>query len=176
MADKVISGMKTLNSNAGVVPLSRLLDRRLFRWVLRWALPLLVAGGWAVSAGAQAVSSNVPVDVVNLQLRWKHQFQFAGYYAALEKGYYRDAGLDVRIHEGAPGKAPVDEVIAGRADQIAPVDRVMAFYTAVGAKGRRLGVAGRATGFAVDYGHLDLTLGDHAATEIFPLIAEWLRR
>ena len=116
MADKVISGMKSLNSTAGVVPLSRLLDRRLFRWVLRWALPLLLAGGWAVSAGAQAVSSNVPLDVVNLQLRWKHQFQFAGYYAALEKGYYRDAGLDVRIHEGAPGKAPVDEVIAGRAE------------------------------------------------------------
>lgn len=67
-------------------------------------------------------------------------------------------------------------VIAGRADQIAPVDRVMAFYTAVGAKERRLVIAGRATGFAVDYGHLDLTLGDHAATEIFPLIAEWLRR
>ena len=41
MADKVISGMKSLNSTAGVVPLSRLLDRRLFRWVLRWALPLL---------------------------------------------------------------------------------------------------------------------------------------
>ena len=116
MADKVISGMKSLNSTAGVVPLSRLLDRRLFRWVLRWALPLLLAGGWSVSAGAQAVSSNVPLDVVNLQLRWKHQFQFAGYYAALEKGYYRDAGLDVRIHEGAPGKAPVDEVIAGRAE------------------------------------------------------------
>jgi poly(3-hydroxyalkanoate) synthetase len=67
-------------------------------------------------------------------------------------------------------------VIAGRADQIAPVDRVMAFYTSVGAPERRLVIAGRTTGFAVDYGHLDLTLGDHAATEIFPLIAEWLRR
>jgi len=39
-------------------------------------------------------------ETVNLQLRWMHQFQFAGYYAALEKGYYKKAGLDVVIHEG----------------------------------------------------------------------------
>ncbi len=71
---------------------------------------------WAISACAQNLSSATPLEVVNLQLRWKHQFQFAGYYAALEKGYYRDAGLDVLIHEGTPGKAPVDEVLAGRAE------------------------------------------------------------
>ena len=38
-------------------------------------------------------------DVVNLQLKWKHQFQLAGYYAAKVKGYYQDAGLDVHIIE-----------------------------------------------------------------------------
>lgn len=54
-------------------------------------------------------------SVVHLQLRWHHQFQFAGYYAALEKGFYQDAGLDVRIHAGAPGRTPVGEVLAGRA-------------------------------------------------------------
>jgi len=32
---------------------------------------------------------------VILQLKWKHQFQFAGYYAALHKGYYKEEGLDV---------------------------------------------------------------------------------
>ena len=41
-------------------------------------------------------------ESVNLQLRWHHQFQFAGYYAALEKGYYANAGLDVSITEGSP--------------------------------------------------------------------------
>lgn len=50
-----------------------------------------------------------------MQLRWHHQFQFAGYYAALEKGFYRDAGLEVEIHHGAPGRTPVEEVLAGRA-------------------------------------------------------------
>lgn len=52
---------------------------------------------------------------VTLQLPWFHQFQFAGYYAALEQGYYREAGLDVRIKEGRPGLWPVDEVVDGRA-------------------------------------------------------------
>lgn len=36
---------------------------------------------------------------VVLQLNWLHQFQFAGYYVAKEKGYYNDAGIDVEIRE-----------------------------------------------------------------------------
>jgi diguanylate cyclase (GGDEF)-like protein len=55
-------------------------------------------------------------ETVNLQLRWTHQFQFAGYYAALEKGYYAKAGLDVVIHEGSSEKSPVNEVNNGKAE------------------------------------------------------------
>ncbi|MDX1459303.1 MAG: ABC transporter substrate-binding protein, partial [Marinobacter sp.] len=56
-------------------------------------------------------------ESVTLQLRWLHQFQFAGYYMALEKGYYRQAGLDVTLLEGGPqANRPIDEVLAGRAD------------------------------------------------------------
>lgn len=54
-------------------------------------------------------------ETVTLQLAWKHQFQFAGYYAALHKGFYRDAGLDVRINEGGEGKFAREEVLDGRA-------------------------------------------------------------
>jgi PAS domain S-box-containing protein len=54
-------------------------------------------------------------EPIHLQLRWRHQFQFAGYYAALEKGYYKDAGLDVIIHEGTSEKKPVQEVLQGHA-------------------------------------------------------------
>jgi class 3 adenylate cyclase/ABC-type nitrate/sulfonate/bicarbonate transport system substrate-binding protein len=43
------------------------------------------------------------LDQVSLQLKWKHQFQFAGYYAAIEKGFYREHGLEVEIREGGPG-------------------------------------------------------------------------
>ncbi|WP_339673702.1 ABC transporter substrate-binding protein [Dasania marina] len=37
------------------------------------------------------------LEKVRLQLKWKHQFQFAGFYAALKQGYYADAGFDVDI-------------------------------------------------------------------------------
>ena len=53
---------------------------------------------------------------VKLQLKWKHQFQFAGYYAAIEKGYYKDVGLKVELIEASEAKIPADEVINGNAD------------------------------------------------------------
>src|SRR5437763_6435769 len=56
------------------------------------------------------------LDAVSLQLKWKHQFQFAGYYAALEQGFYRDAGLDVTIREGGPGIDVAETVASGKAD------------------------------------------------------------
>ncbi len=54
-------------------------------------------------------------EKVALQLAWKHQFQFAGYYAALHKGYYKQAGLEVTLVEGGQGKFAREEVLSGRA-------------------------------------------------------------
>jgi PAS domain S-box-containing protein len=56
------------------------------------------------------------LEPVTLQLKWRHQFQFAGYYAAVEQGFYRDAGLEVKIVPGGPEVDVVEEVVAGRAD------------------------------------------------------------
>src|SRR6476469_1164471 len=56
------------------------------------------------------------LDAVSIQLKWKHQFQFAGYYAALEQGFYRDAGLSVTISEGGPDIDVAEAVAGGRAD------------------------------------------------------------
>jgi len=56
------------------------------------------------------------LESVTMQLKWNHQFQFAGYYAALEKGFYRDAGLDVEIREGGPGTDAAEAVAATRSD------------------------------------------------------------
>src|SRR5882762_7944102 len=56
------------------------------------------------------------LDQVSMQLKWKHQFQFAGYYAALEQGFYRDAGLDVTIREGGPGIDVAEAVGSGKSD------------------------------------------------------------
>ncbi|MFF7709076.1 ABC transporter substrate-binding protein [Pseudomonas sp. NPDC007930] len=78
---------------------------------LLWFVMLSVQATWA-SPGSQP---NGGLQVIDFQLRWKHQFQFAGYYAAISQGYYRDEGLDVRLHEGGPNVTPVEEVLAGRA-------------------------------------------------------------
>jgi PAS domain S-box-containing protein len=53
------------------------------------------------------------LDTVILQLKWKHQFQFAGYYAAVEKGYYREAGLFVKILETNSGNEAIPSVVKG---------------------------------------------------------------
>jgi ABC-type nitrate/sulfonate/bicarbonate transport system substrate-binding protein len=53
------------------------------------------------------------LDHVRLQLKWNHQFQFAGYYAAVEQGYFRDAGLEVELLPAAPGINPSDLLLAG---------------------------------------------------------------
>ena len=56
------------------------------------------------------------LERVVLQLNWKHQFQFAGYYAAIEQGYFREAGFDVTLRELREGLDPVEIVLAGEAD------------------------------------------------------------
>lgn len=68
------------------------------------------------SSAGSAYAQTATLEPVTLQLKWTHQFQFAGYYLALERGYYREAGLDVTIVEGGPEVNVADEVITGRAD------------------------------------------------------------
>ena len=67
----------------------------------------------AVFAGEQDEAAPTPM---RLQLKWRHQFQFAGYYAAIEKGFFRAEGLAVELLEGRPGVDPVNELLAGRVD------------------------------------------------------------
>ncbi len=62
------------------------------------------------------LSSQALAEQVTLQLKWKHQFQFAGYYAAIEQGYYQQAGLSVSIREAQPGQDPVQAVLNGEAE------------------------------------------------------------
>jgi PAS domain S-box-containing protein len=66
-------------------------------------------------AAFPASGDDAPV-AIRLQLKWYHQFQFAGFYVALEKGYYAEEGLSVEIVEGGPGVDPVSEVAQGRAE------------------------------------------------------------
>ena len=74
---------------------------------------LLIVIALLVLAAAHPAAA---LDAVSLQLKWKHQFQFAGYYQALEQGFYRDAGLDVTIREGGPDIDVSEAVAGGKAD------------------------------------------------------------
>lgn len=53
------------------------------------------------------------LETVTLQLKWKHAFQFAGYYAAKEKGFYEEEGLLVNIIPAVPGQDVITPVIDG---------------------------------------------------------------
>ncbi len=56
------------------------------------------------------------LDDLTLQLKWVTQAQFAGYYVALEKGYYEDENLNVTIKPGGPDIAPTQVIAGGGAD------------------------------------------------------------
>lgn len=77
-------------------------------------LRLLLAAALSFFAPGR-MEAAIQLEPVTLQLKWKHAFQFAGYYAAHEQGYYREAGLDVRFLEAKPGMDPVQVVLAGGA-------------------------------------------------------------
>jgi ABC-type nitrate/sulfonate/bicarbonate transport system substrate-binding protein len=75
---------------------------------------------WRITAAACLVlltgSHANALEAVSLQLKWLHQFQFAGYYQALEQGFYRKAGIEVEIREGGPGILVSEAVAQEKAD------------------------------------------------------------
>ena len=78
----------------------------------RIAMGLMGAAALFVADGAHAA------DKVTLQLKWVTQAQFAGYYVAKDKGYYKAEGLDVTIKPGGPDVAPEQVLAGGGADVV----------------------------------------------------------
>ena len=76
---------------------------------------LFIFGLLWIGSSYQAISA----EKVSLQLRWDHQFQFAGYYAAKWQGYYQEANLDVEIRSAITQErkflSTTKEVAEGRA-------------------------------------------------------------
>ena len=56
------------------------------------------------------------LDKVSIQFKWFHQFQFAGYYAAKEKGFFAEEGLDVELREYSRESDPISDVLSGKAE------------------------------------------------------------
>ncbi len=83
---------------------------------IRLLLLGLLIGCVSFSSRAQnAEESETVGEPIVLQLKWFHQFQFAGYYAALEKGFYAEEGLNVELRERDPLVTPVEAVVSGEA-------------------------------------------------------------
>ncbi len=95
-------------------------------------LPVLLVLGVGLSACGGGEGPPEAVTPITVQLKWTHQAQFAGFYAADQNGYYADEGLEVSFLEGGPdvdpqaavlggaaqfGVAGGDEVILGRAER-----------------------------------------------------------
>jgi NitT/TauT family transport system substrate-binding protein len=69
----------------------------------------------AAETGAETTEEQAAADVT-LQLKWVTQAQFAGYYAALEQGYYDDENLNVTIKPGGPDIVPEQVVLGNQAE------------------------------------------------------------
>ena len=79
-------------------------------FILRSYIILLLLSSYAFSH-----HSAYHLKEVNVQLNWKHQFEHAGFYAAIEKGFYKDIGLKVNLVEKQSGSSSFDEVMNGNA-------------------------------------------------------------
>ncbi len=75
---------------------------------------MLLAAGAVTLSAAHAWAA----DKVTLQLKWVTQAQFAGYYVAKDKGFYKEENLDVEIKPGGPDIAPAQVLAGGGADVV----------------------------------------------------------
>ena len=86
---------------------------------MKWRLLAVLAVLAMVAAACgeeEAAPGGGELDPVTVQLKWVTQAQFAGYYAALDQGYYEDEGLDVTILPGGPDITPAQVVAGGQAE------------------------------------------------------------
>jgi NitT/TauT family transport system substrate-binding protein len=84
--------------------------------LLALALVIVVAASVAAAFGLTRAQAAPKLTKVTLQLKWVTQAQFAGYYAAVAKGYYKNAGLDVTLKLGGPDITPEQTVLGGQAE------------------------------------------------------------
>ncbi|CAN5497986.1 ABC transporter substrate-binding protein [soil metagenome] len=91
-------------------------SRRIVLGIIGVAAASTLALSGCSSSTPKAASSAGALTPVTLQLQWVAQAQFAGYYAAVAQGYYKDEGLDVTIKEAGADTVPIKSVAAGEAD------------------------------------------------------------
>jgi NitT/TauT family transport system substrate-binding protein len=86
------------------------------RWLVYAAMIAAALCALTACGGDDGGSGEGDLDKVTLQSKWVVQAQFAGYYAALDQGFYEDEGLDVTIRPGGPDIVPEQVVLGGQAE------------------------------------------------------------
>jgi len=84
--------------------------------LVRWFIMLAVFAMVAAACSSSDDDSSGELTPVKLQLQWFTQAQFAGYFAAVDQGFYEDVGLDVEVLEGGIDIVPAVVLDAGAAD------------------------------------------------------------
>lgn len=107
MAKLLISKLTPKQNNASMLlnPIKKLV----------FILVLFLSISQGISAQTETTAPP-ELEKVTLQLKWLHQFQFAGYYAAKYKGFYEDEGLDVEIKQRDLHQNNIQQVIDGEAE------------------------------------------------------------
>ncbi|HEY0947811.1 MAG TPA: PAS domain S-box protein [Opitutaceae bacterium] len=80
-----------------------------------WPRRVLWAAAWALGL-ASAVADSADPEVVDLQLPGAPRFEHAGYYAAIEQGYFQSEGVEVAVRHAASRATPLSSLAAGEAD------------------------------------------------------------
>ena len=86
------------------------------KWLVMGASVALVASLVVAGMATAQGSNKQAMTKVTVQLKWVTQAQFAGFYAAQANGYYKQAGLDVKIRLGGPDIVPEQVVLGGQAE------------------------------------------------------------
>jgi NitT/TauT family transport system substrate-binding protein len=103
-------------------------DRRTLGLILLLAALAGFTGGCGKTEPPAAAGATKPLTKVVLQTDWFAEPEHGGFYQALVKGYYRDAGLDVEIHQGGPSTRPQQMVASDQADfAIGRSDEIMLY-------------------------------------------------
>jgi len=98
------------------------------------AMALALAACAAGSPSPEDSGDFEPLTSIKLQLQWLPQSQFAGYYVALDQGYFEDEGFDdVQIIPSGGDIVPQDALVAGDVDfAVAWVPKVLGTLEATG--------------------------------------------
>lgn len=92
----------------------------------RWCAGACLVVLWNLGAVGSAQAEDHPRRTFVLQLKWYHQFQFAGYYAAKFKGFYQEEGLNVLIREANAHTSPLHSLEKGADFTVSDADLLLA--------------------------------------------------